>query len=166
VITHRTDIEITISLLVVGVVITELAATNRNHRQQAVEEASYVDLLYHVSELVVAGRSFDDVATEVRLALIELLHLRDCHFERGDGREARELRRDGRVVLGVMEWPVGVWGLPGREIALPILDRGQAVGRMILVPTPGQPVSHQRRLVAVAVADQLGPLVEPRLRIA
>jgi K+-sensing histidine kinase KdpD len=167
VINRRPDIEITVSLLIVGIVVTELAARTRLHHERAEEEASYVDLLYQVSELVVAGRPFDEVLALVRSALSELLYLRDCRFELGPGQKpSRELRRDGGVLLGGMEWPVSTWGLPGKELALPIMDHGRVVGRMMLVPTPGQPVSLQRRLVAVALSDQLGPLVRPRLRVA
>ena len=160
VIAHRPDIEITVSLLFVGIAITEMATRSRRHQQRAEEEASYVGLLYQVSELVASGRSFDEVIPYVTSALIELLHLRDCRFELGPSRETTgEIHRDGRVFLGPIEWPVRMWGLPGRDIALPILDRGRVVGRMMLVPTPSEPVSHQRRLVAVALADQLGSLV-------
>jgi hypothetical protein len=167
VITGRPDIEITACLLIVGVVITELAAKNRRHHSRAEEEASYVGLLYQVSERVGAGGSFDDVVPLVREALIELLHLRDCRFVLGPSRDPnREIRRDGRVVFGGLEWPVWTWGLPGRELALPILDRGNVVGRMVLTPTPAEPVSLQRRLVAVVLADQLGAVVALRLRSA
>lgn len=160
VITHQTDIEITVSLLLVGIAITEMAARSRRHYQRAEEEASHVELLYHVAELVASGASFDEVMGLVRTSLIELLHLRDCRFELGPGGESTgELQRDGRVVLGAIEWPVRVWGWPGRELVLPILDRGRAVGRLVLIPTPSEPVSLQRRLVAVALVDQLGSLV-------
>ena len=40
---HRTDIEITVSLLVVGIVITELAARGRRHQRRADEETSFVE---------------------------------------------------------------------------------------------------------------------------
>jgi Domain of unknown function (DUF4118) len=166
-ITHRPDIEITVSLLLVGIIITELADRIRRHHRRADEEASYVDLLYRISEQVAAGEPFDEVARQVRLALIDLLHLRDCRVERGTGGVAsHEIRRDGGVRLGPLEWPVRTWGLPGRELHLPLLDRGSVVGRIVLLPTAGEPVSLQRRLVAVALADQLGNLAAPRRRSA
>ena len=55
VIDHRADIEITVSLLVVGVVITELAARSRAYHQRSRLEASYVGRIYRVSELVAGG---------------------------------------------------------------------------------------------------------------
>jgi hypothetical protein len=57
-------------------------------------------------------------------------------------------------------------GLPGPEIELLVHDRGQTLGRFVLTPTPGFPVSLQRRVVAVALADQVGAVLRPRLRSA
>ena len=37
-----------------------------------------------------------------------------------------------------------------------MLARGRPVGRFVLVPTPGTGVSLERRIVAVALADQAG----------
>src|SRR6516165_2788852 len=78
VITHRTDIEITVTLFVVGVVITELAARSRHHHQRADQESSFVELFYRVSEDVAAGRPTEEVVDHVRAALVELLLLQDC----------------------------------------------------------------------------------------
>ena len=167
VITHRTDIEITVSLLVVGVVITELAARNRQHHQRADEESSYVELFYQVAEEVAAGRPPEEVVEHVRAALVELLHLRDCRYDRATPiTPTNQIRRDGRVTLGSIEWPVETWGLPGRQIALAVMARGQVVGRFVLVPTPGEGISLQRRLVAVALADQVGALTSWQRRSA
>lgn len=166
-ITHRTDVEITVSLFAVGVVITELAARSRQHHQRADEESSYVDLFYKVAESVAAGRSSEEVIEFVRAALIELLRLRDCRYDTATPiAPINEIRRDGRVRLGAIEWPVQTWGLPGREIALPVMAQGEAVARFVLVPTPGDGVSLQRRLVAVALADQVGPLASRQRRSA
>ena len=47
-ITHRQDIETALSLFVVGVIVTDIAARNRQHHATATEEADYVDLIYDV----------------------------------------------------------------------------------------------------------------------
>jgi hypothetical protein len=57
-------------------------------------------------------------------------------------------------------------GLPGSELELLVEGRGQTLGRFVLEPTPGVPVSRQRRVVAVAIADQVGAALLPRLRSA
>jgi K+-sensing histidine kinase KdpD len=158
-ITHRADIEISVSLFVVGVVITELAARSRQHQQRAEEESSYVELFHQVAEDVAAGRPTHEVIGQVRAALVGLLRLRDCRFDTATPiRPINEIQRDGRVTFGTVEWPVDTWGLPGQEIALAVMARGEVVGRFVLVPTPGEGISLQRRLVAVALADQVGAL--------
>jgi K+-sensing histidine kinase KdpD len=167
VITHRTDIEITVSLFIVGVVITELAARSRQHHQRADEESSYVELFYQVAEDIAGGRPPDEIVEHVRAALVELLRLRDCRYDTATPiTPINQIQRDGRVTLRTIEWPVETWGLPGREIALPVMARGQVVGRFVLIPTPGEGISLQRRLVAVALADQVGALASPLRRSA
>ena len=167
VITHRTDIEITVSLFVVGVVITELAARSRQQYRRANEESSYVELFYQVAEDVAAGRPSHHVIEQVRAALVELLRLRDCRYDTATPiAPLNQIHRDGRVTLGTVEWPVETFGLPGREIALAVMARGKVVGRFVLVPTPGEGISRQRRLVAVALADQVGALTSGQRRSA
>ncbi len=47
-------------------------------------------------------------------------------------------------------------GLPGGEVELPVEYQGRFYGRYVLVPTPGRPISRERRIVASALADQVG----------
>src|SRR5271156_3582946 len=63
-ITHRPDIETAVSLFVVGLVVTELAARNRHHRAVATEESDYVGLIYRISELAVSGTPAGAVVEE------------------------------------------------------------------------------------------------------
>jgi hypothetical protein len=62
----------------------------------------------------------------------------------------------GDVVIDELRWGVQAMGFPGREVELPVIARGETVGRFVLIPTPGEPVSFDRRVVAVALADQVG----------
>jgi K+-sensing histidine kinase KdpD len=166
-ITHRPDIETAVCLFVVGIIVTELAARNRNHHASATEEADYVGLLYEVSELVASGAPATDVREQVRSALIDLLHLRACRYEVGPStRPMMRLEHDGHVLLGGRVWSVERMGLPGPEIELLVQNRGDTLGRFILTPTPGYEVSLQPRVVAVALADQVGAALRPRLRSA
>jgi len=41
-------------------------------------------------------------------------------------------------------------------VALPVVGAGRSLGRFVLIPTPGVGVSKERRLSAVALADQVG----------
>ena len=162
-ITHRPDIETAVSLFVVGIVVTELAVRNRHHHQAATEESEYVGLIYEVSELAALGTSPEEVIERVRTELIDLLHLRACHFESGEPeRPRRRIEDDGHVMLGSTLWGVHDMGLPGRELELLVKSHGRTLGRFVLKPTPGFPVSLRRRLVAVTMANQVGPAIGQR----
>ena len=166
-ITHRPDIETAVSLFVVGIVVTELAARSRRHSQAAAEQSDYVGLIYSLSELVASGVPAVEVIERAWADLVGLLHLRSCRYDGGPSeRERLRIDHDGQVVLGDRIWGVDELGLPGPEIELLVHDRGQTLGRFVLTPTPGFPVPLQRRVVAVALADQVGSVLRPRLRSA
>ncbi len=96
--------------------------------------------------------------------LVDLLHLRACRYEAGSGdRPVMRLEHDGQVFLGGRPWGVHRVGLPGPEIELLVQNQGRTLGRFVLTPTPGYPVSRERRVVAVAIADQVGSSLRPLL---
>jgi hypothetical protein len=163
-ITHRPDVETAVSLFVVGIVVTELAVRNRHHHEAATEESEYVGLIYEVSELAALGTSAEEVIERVRIELMDLLHLRACHYEPGNPEHPRRrIEDDGHVILGSALWGVDDMGLPGQELELLVKSRGQTLGRFVVKPTPGFPVSLRRRLVAVTMANQVGPAIGQRL---
>ena len=166
-ISHRPDIETAVSLFVVGIAVTELAARGRHQHHVAQQESDFVALLYDLSELVAAGAPVNRVIERSIAALIELLHLRGCEFanDLGDGGLNR-IDHDGQVNLGRLRWGVDRMGLPGKQLELLVQNRGKLLGRFILTPTPGWPVPMERRVVAVAVADQVGAALMPHLRSA
>ena len=63
-----------------------------------------------------------------------------------------------------MLWGAHNMGLPSSAVDLVVQARGQVLGRFVLTPTPGYPVSLHRRVVAVAIADQVGAALRPQLR--
>ena len=163
-ITHRADIETAVCLFVVGIIVTELAARNRYHHAVAAEEADHIGLIYDVSELAASGATPSEVLERVRRELVDLLHLRACRYESHLGeRPMMRLEHDGQVWLGGRVWGIDDMGLPGPELELLVQRRGQTLGRFVLTPTPGHPVSLQRREVAVALADQAGASLRSQL---
>jgi hypothetical protein len=166
-ITHRPDLETAICLFVVGIAVTEISMRSRRHRESATEESGYVKVLHAVAELVASGASQQEVVRVVCQHLIELLCLRDCRFEMTVANRPRfRIESTGDVLLGGSVWDVSSLGLPGPEIELPVQRNGETVGRLVLMPTPGWPVSHEKRVVAVALADQVGAAVRTHLRSA
>ena len=164
-ITHRPDIETAVSLFVVGIVVTELAARNRYHHAAATEQSDYVGLIYSLSELVASGALAPDVIERARSDLVALLYLGSCRYDSEmSERPMFRIEYDGQVFLGGRVWAVDQMGLPGPEIELLIYGRGETLGRFVLKPTPGLPVTLQRRVVAVALADQVGSVLMSPLR--
>lgn len=151
------DVQTTALLLVVGVAVTELAARGRQQRAIAREGANYLAMVHDFAELVATGESSQFVIIRAAAELTELLHLRDCRFEDAPApRHAAQLEPGGQVTMSGVRWDVEDLGLPGREVELLVESRGRAFGRFVLVPTPGERVSLGRRVVAVALADQVG----------
>jgi hypothetical protein len=69
---------------------------------------------------------------------------------------------DGEVLHVGMHWPVDELGIPGPEAEIVTQWRGRTLGRFVLTPTPGEPVSQERR----AVAALLGTIVAAGLATA
>lgn len=156
-ISHRSDIETAISLFVVGIAVSELAARNRLHHQQADVGSDFIGVIYYLSELVASGASAERIIERATAELISLLHLRRCRFATTPAEKgAAVIDHDGSVRLGEVVWGVDQMGLPGREVELEVQSRGSERGHFLMEPTPGWSVSTARCVVAVAIADQVG----------
>lgn len=165
-ISHRPDIETTVCLLVVGFIVTELAARNRHHRHAAVEESDYVALISGVAELAASAAPVDTVTFRAASAIAQLLDLRACRFEVGPSDQTvARLQANGTVVHAGIVWPADQAGIPGPESQIPVQWRGIALGRFIITPTPGLPVAVRPRVVAAAIADVVGAAVSSQMRI-
>jgi K+-sensing histidine kinase KdpD len=162
-ITRHTDIETAVLLLVVGIAITEIAVRNRQHKTTAVEEANFVARIHSAAAAVATGESATFVVMQVAAQLIDLLFLRDCRFDpAASDQHGAYMTQGGDVLLAGMRWGVEQMGLPGSEVELTVEYQGRFFGRYVLVPTPGKPVSQERRIVAAALADQVGAALAAR----
>ena len=90
---------------------------------------------------------------------MQLLSLRSCVFQcgvAGLGRPAR-LHRDGSVTFGQRRWAADGEGFPP-DIDVELLVEGGGIfqGRFLMTPAPGARPALERRLLAVAFADQVG----------
>jgi hypothetical protein len=162
-ITHRNDAITTALLLVVGVSVGELAVWSRKQQAAATAGAEDVARIHAVAEMVSQGEPTEQVILAVANELRTLLFLRECRFEvaPSDHHPAR-IERNGDVILANMRWGVDHMGLPGKEVELLVQNQARTYGRYVLVPTPGRPVSFERRIVAVALADQAGAALAER----
>jgi Domain of unknown function (DUF4118) len=150
-ISHRPDVETTICLLVVGLMVSELAARRRHLLRVSSEEEHYVAMVRELTDL--AQNSPKTLIERADDMLIEVLDLRACRFEAqpSDPPMARVLS-SGEVVHVGVHWPVNAMGIPGPEAEIAAEWRGRFLGRFVITPTPGVAISEERRAAAALLA--------------
>jgi hypothetical protein len=158
-ISSNRDVITEILFVVVGLLVGELASRGQRHRLAALEGRDELSRLHHMAERIASGEEPDFVLMAVAAELRELLSLQDCRFVRDppSGRGAR-IDPDGTVRLNPLQWPSSA-GLPTRRVELAVRGGGRNIGTFILTPTPSLPISQERCVVAVALADQLGSML-------
>ncbi len=151
------DVTTFVLLLVVGVIVSQLAAHARRLKVAAITDEGYLAQIHQTAVLVQSAKFPEAVIEHVREQLIGLLDLEACRFEHGSllGHPPR-LEPGGAVVTGPGRADVDKDGLPSEEIELRVSGNGQYHGRFMLTPNPGSRPSLQARLVAVALAEQTG----------
>jgi K+-sensing histidine kinase KdpD len=153
----QADLTTELLFVLVGLLVGDLAARGRRYRTAAVEGRHGLARIHGVGEQIVGGEDPEFVLINVATQLRELLSLQDCRFVREppSGKGAW-IQTDGTVRLNPIRWPTASVGLPTRQVELPVRGGGEVLGTFILMPTPAEPISHERCVVAVALADQLG----------
>ena len=164
-ISHRPDLETTISLVVVGVVVTELAARSRRHLERAGTVGAHVTILAATASAMAGSPTLNEVLDSTSQSLCEVLHLRSCHFdEEVSGPPHAQILSDGRVMHVGMSWPADDIGIPGPQAEIDCHWRGELLGRFLLTPTPGSAVSREDRVAAVALVNVVAGLVNDQRR--
>ena len=110
-----------------------------------------------VIEVAARGADIEDVVSSARAELIGLFGLIDCVFETGPAQAA--LPRLG--IHGAIEGAPLVTDhtdflLPPGGVELAVVGRGRDFGRLVLFASESVRAPLQKRVVAVAIADQLG----------
>jgi len=153
-ISHRADLETTIALFVVGVLVTELAARSRRHWQSANSSTAYVTMIHGIAVLAADSAPATDMVNQTTASLTELLSLRACRFDRNLAvPPLAQIQSNGEVAHVGLRWPTKEIGIPGPEAEILAKWRGRVVGRFVVTPTPGVTVSLEQRIVAVAMVD-------------
>jgi K+-sensing histidine kinase KdpD len=158
-INSRTDIETTVLLLVIGVAVTELAVWGRRQHTAASRRAGYLDGINAAAHAVAAGGSPAALIDQVSGQLTQVLSLQSSRFQygvAGIGQPAR-MHHDGSVTAANRPWDVGAQGFPpGTDTELLVESGGVFQGRFLMTPAPGGRPTLEQRLLAVALADQVG----------
>jgi hypothetical protein len=146
-------------LLVVGVAVGELAVRSRRHLAAAVEGSGEIARIHGIAEMVAAGVDPNHLALVVGAELTDLLLLRECQWEPapyfGDDPPRWRLDRDGTVVIGEIAWEADRMGFPSKPVDLTVSGHGRTFGRYHMTAVQGVAVPLDRRIVAVALADQV-----------
>jgi K+-sensing histidine kinase KdpD len=159
-ITRREDLETTILLLVIGVAVTEIAVWGRRQHAAASRRAGYLEGIHAAAQAVASGASPSALIDQVASQLTRVLSLESCQFQHGAaglGRPAR-MQHDGTVITVQQEpWDVDAEGFPpGTDTELLVESGGVFQGRFLMTPAPGARPALEQRLLAVALADQVG----------
>jgi hypothetical protein len=150
------DVTTAVLLLVNGLAVSQLAAWARRLRVTAVTGEGYLATMHGTAALAQASRSPEAVAEYVGDILGGLLDLQEWRFEYGSLRShPPRLESDGSIVDGQRACDIDKMGLPG-ELELRVFGNGQYYGRFLMRPRPGARPALQARLVAVALAEQVG----------
>lgn len=166
-ISHRPDVETTVAIVLVGVLVTELAARSRRHARTSSEGFGYVETFQSFSDLAAGPTPSPQIIEFVSTSLVELLDLRACRFERlGTDPPLARVLANGVVDHVGLAWPVGEIGIPGPEAEILAEWRGRVLGRFVITPTPGAAVSVERLSVAVSLATLAAAALDHERRSA
>ncbi len=166
----RDDVETALLLLIAALLVGTIASWGRSGHRRAGTARSEVKRIHRVAEAAVSGTAPADVIAVAQDELGGLLTLHAARFEALPTADLRVLPRIGRngAIEGVQDHrfgrlPDGAGGfeLPEQGVELPVLARGQHIGRFLLSPTHGIATSLEQRLVAVAIADQVAAVWIP-----
>jgi hypothetical protein len=164
----RDDVETTVLLLVAGLLAGTLGARGRMASRRAQFARNEIERIHLVAEASASGRPSAEVIALAERQLGELLSLADVRFEPASspGRFEQLDRNGGLEIHRLLRYAVAPGGregfeLPTAGVELPVLVRGEMVGRFVMIPTPGVPAARTDRLVAVVIADQVAAAWDP-----
>ena len=157
------DVETVIILLAVGLLVGEVAARGRRSRRERERAADAIARVHRVAARIAEGGPLDSegrlrtVVDEVIAELIALLRLHDCYIEFAPFQwPLPRLERSGAIETSEHQFSSGGFILPEWGLGLPVLQAGTEVARLVLLGNPEVSVTIEERVVAVALADQLG----------
>jgi K+-sensing histidine kinase KdpD len=154
------DIETVLILAAVGLLVGEVASRGRRSLRHSARASEALSRVQRVADRVARGARVDEVTASVVAELTDLLALRDCVLELPPyWWPLPRLERTGTIAMVEHEWLTGGFALPEDGVQLPVLGRGREVARLVLLGDPDVALPIEERIVAVALADQLGAAI-------
>ena len=156
------DIETTILLLVIGLVVGQLVTIGRRRARAADEAHDEISRLHRIGELAASGAGADVLIHAVEGEISDLLGASACRYETAPTTgDVPRLARNGAVEGGSHRLVGDDFALPAGTLEIPVMGAGTQLGRIVLETRGDVGVSLERRVVAVALADELGAALAP-----
>jgi K+-sensing histidine kinase KdpD len=154
-ISNKDDVWTFIFLLIVAMVAAEVGIRGRRGGVAAKESRSELERLVRVAELSAGGAEVDDVVLSARAELIGLFDLDECIYEPEPSGDLPRLGPRGALEnTTLVSW--GDFILPTGGVEVPVRGRGRDLGRLVMYAEPATRAPLEKRLVAVAIADEVG----------
>jgi hypothetical protein len=155
-IASKDDVATFLVFLIVAMTAAALGIRARRGGADAREARDELQRVYRVSDLSARGADVDDVISAVRAEMIGLFELVDCVFEAQPSGPALPRLGHGGALESARLVALGEFLLPTGGVELPVTGRGQDLGRLVLYAGELTRAPLEKRLVAVAIADELG----------
>jgi Domain of unknown function (DUF4118) len=154
------DIGTALLLLVIGLLVARLVGFAHVSHRRSERSNDDTKRVHRVAELVASGAPVDRVIDAVDDEIVQLLALRECHFDEGGADpDLPEIGRNGALESGRRRYIGPELSLPAEGATIRVLGRGRTLGHLVLVPDWDVGVSIDARRSAVAIADQLGAAI-------
>jgi hypothetical protein len=159
-INSRDDIETTVLLLLVGVLVGELVVRSRRLQRLAFERDQDVRRMQRYARLGAGGEPPGHLIRVAELELSDLIEPQSCWFERPPFPVTLPVFGHGTVTVWGDESGISTFDPdPSSLVALPVFGGGEEQGRFVLELGRGRSVTAiepESRALAVALADRLG----------
>jgi hypothetical protein len=152
------NVQTTLLLLGVGVAVTEIAYRGREQHAMASARLGYLDGVEATAKIAAEGSASPSALIErVADQIVQVMGLEKCRFDYGTGLDYPRLEPDGSIRWHGQSWAVDSFGLPAdKDTELVVESGGRFMGRFLLRANPRIRPSRAERMVAVALAAQVG----------
>jgi K+-sensing histidine kinase KdpD len=159
------EVETALILLAIGLIVGQLVVVVRRGRGAVRRGAHEIAVLHRVSDIAATGSDIDELTRTVEQSVRDLLGLDACWFEPTPYQSLpAHLERGGAVVGAELRVADGGFALPRDGVEIPVMGRGKVQGRLVLMPKERRGTSVEERVVALALADQLGAALAAETR--
>ena len=152
------DLQTVLLLLGVGVAVTEIAYRGREQQAMARQRLGYLEGVEAAAKIAAGGSSSPSALIErVAGQIVQVMGLEKCRFDYGMGLDYPRLEPDGSIRWRNQSWAVESFGLPAdKDTELVVESGGRFMGRFLLRANPRTRPSRAERMVAAALAAQVG----------